>query len=82
MENAVRRAVTELAKLQMPGVLGKSSQHYLPKLANQYRLYGRLTGKQFTDTMRRMLTSNPPKLVVRDVGRYVNRTVKMGVALP
>jgi hypothetical protein len=82
MENTVRRAVGQLAKLELVGVTGKSSPHYLPKLAKEYKLFGRLTGAQFGNTMRYMLTCDPPKLVVRASGKYQNRTVKMGVVLP
>jgi hypothetical protein len=79
-KDIVRRAITKLAAKQIYGSLSTASHDFLPKLAKQYDLLDRLSPSQFGKVMREMLLDG--KIVKAEVGKYQNRTPKMGVVLP
>lgn len=78
-KDIVRRAITKLAERQIYGSSGTASSTYLPKMAKQYNLLDRLTVPQFTKFMREMIMSGEIKSA--EVGKYSNRTAKMGLVL-
>jgi hypothetical protein len=79
-KDIVRRAITKLAQRQVYGSLSTASHDFLPKLAKQYDLLDRLTLKQFGHEMRLMLLGG--EITKAEVGKYQNRTPKMGLVLP
>lgn len=78
-KDTVRRAVSKLAERQMHGSSSTASPNYLPKLAKQYALLDRLPYAQFCRVMREMLMDGV--LVSAEVGKYSNRTPKLGLVL-
>lgn len=76
----MRRAVRKLGESNIYGVAGTSSPTYLPKLAKQYGLLETLTEKTFAASMRAMILAS--ELVSREVGKYSNRTPKLGLVIP
>ena len=79
-QDVVRRAVRALAERGIYGSHGQRSSHYLPRLVRQYGLLDGLTEREFAAAMRAMILAG--ELVTREVGKYVNRTPRMGLALP
>jgi hypothetical protein len=79
-EAAVVEAVKALAKMDQYGAVGITSQNHLPKLAARFDLIGPMGKRQFGETMDRMLKAGALK--VRKVGKYKNRTGRMGITLP
>jgi hypothetical protein len=79
-KDIVRRAITKLAAQQVYGSLSTASHDFLPKLARQYGLLDRLPYKQFGNVMRLMLLGG--EITKAEVGKYQNRTPKMGLVLP
>jgi hypothetical protein len=77
--DTVRRAIRKLAERQLFGVLSTSSPSYLPKMAIQYGLLDRLTVKQFGKITRELFMSG--ELISAEVGKYANRTTKLGLVL-
>ena len=75
----VRRAVAKLAERQIHGSLSTASSTYLPKVAKQYGLLDRLAFSQFGKVMREMVMDG--ELISAEVGKYSNRTPKMGLVL-
>jgi hypothetical protein len=78
-KDIVRRAITKLAERQIHGSLSTASSTYLPKVAKQYGLLDRLALPQFGKVMREMFMAG--ELVSAEVGKYSNRTSKMGLVL-
>jgi DNA repair protein RadA/Sms len=79
-KDIVRRAITKLAGQGVHGSLSTASPAFLPKLAKQYDLLDRLSPKQFATTMRLMLLG--AEITQAEVGKYANRTSKLGLVLP
>jgi len=80
MRATVRLAVERLAEMQQHGTTSTSSPNFLPQLAKQYGLMGRLNRKQFIHSMRRMLLDKT--LVVDVVGKYAKGSPRQGIRLP
>lgn len=70
--DTVLRAIDALKASEQFGSNAPTSTSYLPKLAQQNRLLGVLTKKQFADTMRTLLLNNVIATAV--VGKYSNRS--------
>jgi hypothetical protein len=79
-KDIVRCAVRTLAARDIHGSGSTSSPTYLPKLAMQYKLLDSMTQKAFAATMREMVLAG--QLVGREVGKYSNRTPRIGLVLP
>jgi hypothetical protein len=79
-KDIVRRAITKLAEKGVHGSLSTASPEFLPKLAKQYGLLDSLTTAQFGTIMRAMILGSEIKKA--EVGKYQNRTPKMGLVLP
>jgi AAA domain len=79
-KDIVRRAIRKLAERQIHGLLSTASPEYLPKMAKQYGLLDRLTIKQFGNVMREMVIS--AEITKAEIGKYANRTPKIGLVLP
>jgi hypothetical protein len=80
VKDIVRRAIRKLAERQVFGSLSSGSHDFLPKLAKQYSLLDGLSSKQFATTMRQMLLEG--EITKAEVGKYQNRTPRMGLVLP
>jgi AAA domain len=78
-KDIVRRAITKLAEQKVYGSLSTASPEFLPKLAKQFNLLDRLTPGQFANLMRLMLLGGEITRV--QVGKYSNRSPKMGLVL-
>jgi hypothetical protein len=78
-KDVVRRAVRKLGELGMNGSAGTRSGDYLPKLAKQYGLLEGLSERAFADAMRKLVMDR--QLTNAEVGKYANRTPKMGLVL-
>jgi hypothetical protein len=76
----VRRAITKLAEKQVYGSLSTASHDFLPKLAKQYGLLDSLSPQQFAKVMRLMILGG--EITKAEVGKYQNRTPKIGLVLP
>jgi hypothetical protein len=74
----VGAALRKLAAMNEHGNTSTRSDHYLPRLAAQYRLLDGVPAKEFAAAMRDMQTDGT--LVIAEVGRYRNRSPKMGLA--
>lgn len=79
-KDIVRRAITKLAEQKLYGSLSTASPEFLPKLAKQYGLLDRMSPKQFGTVMRLMLLGG--EITRAEVGKYQNRTPKLGLVLP
>lgn len=79
-KDTVRRAITKLAERQLYGSLSTASPEFLPKLAKQYTLLDRLSPAQFGKVMREMILEG--EITKAEVGKYQNRTPRMGLVLP
>lgn len=79
-KDIVRRAARKLAERQIFGNAGNGSATALPRLARQYGLLDTLTEANFASTMRTMILAG--ELVSREVGKYSNRTPKLGLVIP
>lgn len=77
--DVVVRAVRRLRDLDQFGVLRRSSDHYLPKLVTTYELTEGLTEKDIVSAM--VGLQKDGLLAMAEVGRYANRTAKMGLTL-
>lgn len=75
--DCVMRAVRDLTRMGMQPTASRGSQAYLPKLAEQYQMLNGFTTYQFATTMRLLQSSGA--LVVAEVGRYPNRSPKLGL---
>ena len=73
----VRRAVVRLISMGLPCNSSTRSPEYLPALARKYELLEQIAEKRFAAAMRRMIKEG--KLLIREVGKYSNRTPKMGL---
>lgn len=78
-KDVVRRAVRRLAMRELYGVAATGSPAYLAKLAAQYQLLENLAHRDFAQAMRKMILDG--ELVTKEVGRYKNRTQKVGLVL-
>jgi hypothetical protein len=78
-KDVVRRAMTKLAEQKVYGSLSTASPEFLPKLAKQFSLLDRLTSTQFGAVMRSMILSG--EITKVQVGKYANRSPKMGLVL-
>jgi RecA-family ATPase len=78
-QDTVTRAVRKLADLQMICTASTRSDDYLPKLAKQYDLLDRVTERQFTTAMRKLIVGK--QLITVEVGKYANRNPRMGLRL-
>jgi hypothetical protein len=78
-KDIVRRAITKLADQKLYGSLSTASPEFLPKLAKQFDLLDRLPPKQFGTVMRSMFLGGEITRV--QVGKYSNRSPKMGLVL-
>jgi AAA domain len=78
-KDIVRRAITKLAERQVFGSLSTGSHDFLPKLAKQYDLLDGVTPAQFARTMREMILG--AEITKAEVGKYQNRTPRMGLVL-
>lgn len=76
----VRRAIRQLSNLGKFGNASTASPDYLPKLADQYKLLEGASRTAFAATMRQMEIEGLIKTEV--VGKYQNRTPKLGYVLP
>jgi hypothetical protein len=76
---AVRHAMERLADMKLHVALGSRSDAYLPKLAEQYRLLGRVTRKQFARAVDRMVADK--EIEQRETAAYGNRTKRLGLVL-
>lgn len=74
------RAVRRLKDLDQYGVLRKSSDNYLPKLVTTYELTDGLTEKDIVSAM--VALQKDGLLTMSEVGRYSNRTPRMGLTIP
>lgn len=79
-QDVVRRAVRTLAERGIYGSHGTRASNYLPRLARQYGLLDGLTEREFGAAMRAMILAGD--LTTAEVGRYPNRTLKLGLVLP
>ena len=78
-QDVVRRAVRTLAERGLYGSHGQRSSHYLPRLARQYGLLDGLPEREFAAAMRAMILAG--ELTTAEVGKYPNRTPRMGLVL-
>lgn len=76
----VRRAVRMLAERGIHGTASANSPSYLPRLAQQYGLLDTATARTFAGAMRQMILAG--EIVSREVGKYANRTPRLGLVLP
>lgn len=76
LDDIVIRAIRQLAALGKFGNASTASPDYLPKLADQYKLLDSASRSQFAAAMRQLELAG--KLKTSVVGRYQNRTPKMG----
>ena len=74
---SVLRAVRALAMRGIYGNPGTRSGEYLPRLAKQYDLLDRMSEKAFATAMRKLILDG--RLVSAEVGRYPNRSPKLGL---
>jgi len=79
VKDIVRRAIRDLATRGIFGSLSTASPNYLPKLAKQYQLLDRSSGKQFVSVMREMIMNG--EIASEKVGSYENRNPKLGLVL-
>lgn len=79
MRDVVLAAVAKLAEMGQHGSASTASPNYLPKLAKQYGLLGQHGQKDFAAAMRQALVDGA--LVNAEVGKYPNRTPKLGIRL-
>jgi len=77
--DVVVRAVRKLDDLGMVCTASTRSDDYLPKLAKRYDLLDRVTDRQFTTAMRKLIVSK--RLITVEVGKYANRNPRMGLRL-
>jgi RecA-family ATPase len=78
-QDTVTRAVRKIADLGMICTASTRSDDYLPKLAKRYDLLDRVTERQFTTAMRKLIVGK--KLVTAEVGKYANRNPRMGLRI-
>ena len=78
-KDTVRRAVTKLAASDVYGTGSNASQLNLAKLARQYKLLENLSEREFANAMRQMILDR--ELVSHEIGKYANRTPRMGLVL-
>jgi AAA domain len=78
-KDIVRRAIRKLAERNLHGALSTASPTYLPKLAKQYDMLDRISPAQFGKVMRAMYLA--AEIVQAEVGKYANRTPKLGLVL-
>lgn len=76
-KDTVLRAVRTLAERSIYGNASTRSGDYLPRLAKQYKLIDRMNDKQFTAVMRQLILEG--RLISTEVGKYANRTPRMGL---
>jgi hypothetical protein len=79
VKDTVRRAITQLASRELYGNAAARSGEYLPRLAKQFSLLDTVSEKAFTAAMREMIMA--AELKSEEVGKYANRTPKMGLKL-
>lgn len=77
--DVVIRAVRRLRDLDVYGVLRRSSDNYLPKLVTTYELTEGLTERDIIAAMVAMQKEG--LLTLAEVGKYSNRTARMGLTL-
>jgi len=78
-QDVVRRAVRTLAERGIHGSHGQRASNYLPRLARQYGLLDGLPEREFAAAMRAMIIAG--ELTTAEVGKYHNRTPRMGLVL-
>jgi hypothetical protein len=78
--DVLTRAVRKLADMGVYGVAAKSSPNYLPKLVRTYKLADRLTARDIACAMVDMQKDG--LLIMAQVGRYPNRTIRVALTLP
>ena len=68
-----------LAERGIYGSAASRAGNYLPKLAKQYKLLDTASERTFAGAMREMILGG--ELVEREVGKYANRTPRMGLTV-
>jgi len=79
VKDIVRRAVERLASRGLHGNSSTRSDEYLPRLAKQFSLLDSTSEKIFAGAMRELILAG--ELMSIEVGKYPNRSPKMGLVL-
>lgn len=78
--SVVLSAVSKLAEMSQFGAPNSQASNFLPKLIRKYQLAQGIHPAEIERSMRQLMVDG--KLIIGVVGRYANRTERMGLVIP